>query len=242
MAVYFISDAHLGQADRGKEELKFRKLCSFFDMVAAKGERLYILGDLFDFWFEYKHAIPKEHVSVLFELSKLIESGVKLTYITGNHDFWLGDLLTRRLGVEVFKDELTVTHDGKRIFLIHGDGLAKKDRGYRILKKIMRNRFNIFLYRQVPPDIGIPFAKFCSRLSRGHTSERPKESFLREYRDYAQRRLNDGYDCVISAHTHYPEQIEYENGVYINTGDWCVNFTYAVLKDGRLELKWWDKQ
>ena len=238
MSIYFISDAHFGHDNPEKERLKLSKLDSFFEMVASEGEKLYILGDLFDFWFEYKHTIPKDHVAVLFRLSKLIESGVKLTYVAGNHDFWLGDLLTDQLGIEIYKDELSVTHDGKKMLLTHGDGLAKNDRAYRILKRIMRNRFNIFLYRQVPPDIGIPFAKWCSRLSRGHTSERPKESFLQEYRDYAERRLGEGHDCVICAHTHYPEKIEFDNGIYINTGDWFENFTYAVLEGGRFELKW----
>ncbi|MFH1893069.1 MAG: UDP-2,3-diacylglucosamine diphosphatase [Candidatus Zixiibacteriota bacterium] len=239
MAVYFISDVHLGHDSEAKEREKLRKLEGFFRMVASNGEHLYILGDLFDFWFEYKHAIPKDHLKVLFLLSQLVESGVKLSYITGNHDFWLGDMLTRHLDIEVFRDATTVTHEGKNIYLIHGDGLAKADRGYRILKRIMRNRVNIFLYRQIPPDIGIPFAKWCSRTSRKHSSGVPKSSFVQEYRDFAEHKLREGYDCVMIGHTHHPERIEFESGVYINTGDWCENFTYAVLTNGRFELKFW---
>jgi len=240
MAVFFVSDVHLGHDDPDAEAGKLRRLDGFFDLVAREGEHLYILGDLFDFWFEYKNAMPKDHLAVLFRLSQLIESGVKLTYITGNHDFWLGNLLTDQLGIEVYRDHHEITHDGKRLFMIHGDGLAKSDKGYRVLKRILRNRLNIFLYRQIPPDIGIPLAKWCSRRSRMHTSQRPRESFLQEYRDYAETKLNDGYDIVLCGHTHVPEKIEFDQGLYINTGDWFENFTYAVLSDGQIELKKWD--
>lgn len=240
MAVYFISDVHLGHDGDGKEREKLRKLEDFFRMIESDGEHLYILGDLFDFWFEYKHAIPKDHLKVLFLLSKLANSGIKLSYVTGNHDFWLGDMLPRHLDIEVFRDATTVTHDGKSIYLIHGDGLAKADHGYRILKRIMRNRFNIFLYRQIPPDLGIPFAKWCSRASRKRSAGVPKSSFVHEYRDYAESKLRDGHDCVMIGHTHHPERIEFDSGIYINTGDWFDNFTYAELRDGEFSLKKWE--
>ncbi len=240
MSIFFLSDVHLGHDEPEREKLKLRKLDQLFELVASEGEQLYILGDLFDFWFEYKHAIPKDHLTVLCKLQKLVDAGVKLTYITGNHDFWLGDLLTRQLEIDVHRDQMTIEHHGKKIFLIHGDGLAKNDRGYRVLKKIMRNKLSIFLYRQVPPDIGIPFAKWCSRTSRLHTSKRPKESFLQEYRDFAKCKIDDGYDCVICAHTHVPEIIQFENGTYINSGDWCENFTYVVLGDDGFKLNRWE--
>jgi len=240
MAVYFISDVHLGHDSVSEERAKLEKLEAFFKLVASDGEHLYILGDLFDFWFEYKHAIPKDHLKVLFLLSQLVESGVKLSYITGNHDFWLGDMLTRHLDVEIFRDAAEVSHYDKKIYLIHGDGLAKADSSYRVLKRVMRNRFNIFLYRQIPPDIGIPFAKWCSRKSRERSSGLPKDSFVQEYRDYAEKVLANGYDCVMIGHTHHPERVEFKSGVYINTGDWYEHFTYAVLRDGRFELKNWE--
>lgn len=239
MSIFFLSDVHLGHDAPDREAVKLQRLDRFFETVASKGERLYILGDLFDFWFEYKHAIPKNHLAVLFMLSRLIQSGVKITYITGNHDFWLGDMLSRSLSIDVHRDDLSVELYGKKLLLIHGDGLAKNDRGYRMLKRIMRNRVNIFLYRQIPPDIGIPFARWCSRRSRLHTSQRPKESFLQEYRDYAEEKLREDYDIVVCAHTHHPEIISLGSGVYVNTGDWTEHFTYAVMNEGGIELKQW---
>jgi len=239
MATFFISDIHLGHDSAEAEDAKLNRLDSFFEQVSSEGDYLYILGDLFDFWFEYSHAMPKEHLRVLLMLSRLSESGIKIRYITGNHDFWLGNMLSDEMDIEVFRDSVEVEHQGKKIFLIHGDGLASGDTGYRILKRILRNKLNIFLYRLIPPDIGIPVAKWCSRLSRGHTSTRRKMEFLDEYRTWAERKLSDGYDCVMIGHTHVPEKIEFDSGIYINTGDWFEHFSYAVLENGEFRLERW---
>ncbi len=240
MAVFFISDVHLGENFPDREQLKLGKLMSFFDMVEEKGEQLYIVGDLFDFWFEYRHAIPKDNLGVILRLAALKQQGLYLKYITGNHDHWLGDFLSREVGFEIFRDGADIQLDDKKVHIIHGDGLARNDRGYRILKKILRNKFNIFLYRLIPPDIGIPLAKFVSGKSRGHSQKRPKESFLHEYRDYARQKLEHDYEAVIIAHTHVPERIEYDGGVYLNTGDWIENFSYVEYNQGQFELKKWD--
>jgi UDP-2,3-diacylglucosamine hydrolase len=241
MPIFFLSDVHLGHDSPEKEVLKLERLDGLFELVASEGKKLYILGDLFDFWFEYKHAIPKSHLNTLFKLQRLIDAGVSITYITGNHDFWLGDLLSTQLGIDVIRDETVVEHQGKRILLIHGDGLARSDGAYRFLKRVLRNPMNVFLYRLIPPDIGIPFALRCSRTSRKHSSKRPQDEFLQEYRDFAERKLAEGLDAVVCAHTHYPELIEFDNGIYVNTGDWIDNFTYVTLDGGVFELKRWQE-
>lgn len=240
MAAFFISDAHLGENFRNREKLKKERLESFLDMVAEKGKKLFVVGDLFDFWFEYKHAIPKEHLQIILKLADLKKRGVELYYVTGNHDHWLGDFLSREVGFEIYKDHADMVIDDKKVHITHGDGLAQNDVGYRILKRILRNRVSIFLYRLITPDIGIPLAKFVSCKSRGHTQKRPKESFLHEYRQFAQDRLKAGDDIVIIAHTHVPEQIEYDQGLYLNTGDWVENFTYVECVQGRFKLKKWE--
>ena len=109
-----------------------------------------------------------------------------------------------------------------------------------MLKRILRNRFNIFMYRLIPPDLGIPLAKHVSQTSRGHTQKRPKESFLAEYRSYAHQQLRSGEDIVIIAHTHVPEKVEFEEGLYFNTGDWVENFSYLEMQAGRIERKFWE--
>jgi len=240
MAIYFISDVHLGENFPEREADKRHRLFSFLEMISGPENQLIIVGDLFDFWFEYKHAIPREHQAVILKLAQLKSRGIRLIYITGNHDHWLGDYLSKEIGLEIYRDYFDTTLDGQRIYITHGDGLASKDRGYRLLKRILQSRLNIFLYRLIPVDIGIPLAKFVSRVSRGHTQKRPKESFLQEYRDYARQRLKEGFAAVIIAHTHVPEQIAFPEGLYLNTGDWIENFTYVVCENGCFELKKWN--
>jgi UDP-2,3-diacylglucosamine hydrolase len=235
-AVYFLSDAHLGAEEQNKEKLKEEKLVSLFEKIKQDGEFLYLVGDLFEFWFEYKNVIPKEHLRILMKLKELVDCGIKINYLVGNHDFWLGDFLPRHLGIPIFKQPMEVVHQGKRIFISHGDGLAKKDVGYRILKKILRNKVNIFLYRQIPPDISYPLAKFVARRSRSRVQKRD-ESFLEEYEYFAKTKIEQGFDAVILAHTHVPLFKNLGEGVYLNLGDWFQHFTYGRLREGRFYLE-----
>jgi UDP-2,3-diacylglucosamine hydrolase len=239
-AAYFVSDAHLGSETEEKEKIKEKKLIDFLESIIPDAEALYILGDLFEFWFEYKNTMPKEHFNVLIQLKKLIDSGIRICYITGNHDFWLGDFLPKKIGIKIYKEPIPISHQGKRIFLIHGDGLAKKDRGYRILKRILRNKLNIFLYRQIPSDIGIPLAKKVAQLSRSHTSQ--KEKSLEDYINFAKGKISEGFDAVIMGHIHYPiiENLEAGSpyqGIYLNTGDWFKHFSYGRLVEGKFLLE-----
>lgn len=243
-AVYFISDAHLGAEEKEKEKLKENKLVSFLDKIKEDGEFLYILGDMFEFWFEYKNVIPKDHFAILGKLRNLVDSGMKVNYIVGNHDFWLGDFLTEQIGIKIFKYPIEITHQDKRIFVAHGDGLAKKDLGYRILKKILRNRVNIFLYKQIPPDISYPLAKFVAGRSRAQTDRR-EASYLDDYRNFAHEKIRQGFDAVILAHTHMPileslgdsSKNSPHERIYLNIGDWFKHFTYGKLIEGEFYLE-----
>nr|MBN2278271.1 UDP-2,3-diacylglucosamine diphosphatase [candidate division Zixibacteria bacterium] len=237
MAIYFFSDAHLGEADKEKERIKIEKIYAFLDLVRADGEKLYILGDLFDFWFEYKNAIPKEHLQVVFHLAGLVESGMEVHYISGNHDFWLGDFLSREVGIEIHRDQVETTEQGKRILLIHGDGISPSDKGYRVLKKILRNPVNIWLYQKLPVDWGIPLARYVAGKSRTYTSGRTLQ-FLKDYENYAAWQIKAGYDAVIVGHLHYPIRKEIEGGVYLNTGDFIENFSYGRMENGVISLEY----
>ena len=242
--VYFISDAHLGAEEQEKEKIKEEKLISFLDRIKGDAEFLYILGDMFEFWFEYKDVMPKDHFRVLAKLRELVDSGVKVIYVVGNHDFWLGDFLSKQIGIRIFKHPVEVTHQGKKIFVAHGDGLAKKDSGYRILKKILRNRLNIFLYRQIPPDVSYPLAKFVAGRSRAQ-ADRREAGYLDDYKNFAQEKIRQGFDAVILAHTHIPtlENLSDSSadtrrgGTYLNIGDWFKHFTYGKLIEGKFHLE-----
>ncbi len=243
-AIYFISDAHLGAEEKEKEKVKEERLLRFLDRIRDDSEYLYILGDMFEFWFEYKNLVPKDHFSVLGKLRGLVDCGIKVSYVVGNHDFWLGDFLSQQIGIRVFKDPIKVTHQGKRIFMAHGDGLAKKDLGYRILKKVLRNRVNIFLYRQIPPDISYPLAKFVAGKSR-EQADRKEASYLDDYRNFAHEKITHGFDAVILAHTHMPaleslggsSKDSPRRGTYLNIGDWFKHFTYGKLTQGKFYLE-----
>jgi UDP-2,3-diacylglucosamine hydrolase len=233
--VYFLSDAHLGSDTEQMEKLKEKRLLDLLNKIKKDGEYLYILGDLFEFWFEYENVMPKTHFQVLVKLKELTQEGVHIKYVPGNHDFWLGEFIQKEIGIKICKESVSAEHQGKRIFIIHGDGLAKKDTGYRILKKILRNRTNIRLYRLLPPDLGIPLAKKVASMSRSYTSK--KEKFLQDYVDFARGKIDEGYDAVIMGHTHYPMLQELSKGIYLNVGDWIENFTYGKLKNGKFLLE-----
>jgi UDP-2,3-diacylglucosamine hydrolase len=236
MALYVFSDAHLGADSTEKEAQKVAKIASLFEKVKADGDRLVILGDLFDFWFEYKHAIPKQHHKVLFMLSDLIERGIPINYVTGNHDFWMGDYFSAQLGVTIHRDYFDLDYDGKRLHFIHGDGLSKTDRLYRLLKRILRNRFNVWLYRKLPPDWAMPLAKKVSGSSRRYTSRRER-TFAADYQVYAEQKLAAGFDIVTIAHLHIPIIKPLGSGTYVNTGDFIDHFSYAKFADGRISLQ-----
>ncbi|MCH9032842.1 MAG: UDP-2,3-diacylglucosamine diphosphatase [candidate division Zixibacteria bacterium] len=239
-SLFVFSDAHLGANDPDTEKVKRAKALEMISIVKERGYRLVILGDLFDFWFEYKHAIPKQQLQIVFRLGDLVESGIPVDYVSGNHDFWLGDFLTDEVGITIHREELILIEQGKKIFFIHGDGLAPQDWPYRILKRILRNRTNIRLYRLLPADWGISLARWVSGSSRKHTSKRTDlgiHSFHGAYEDYARTKLKEGYDAVLIGHLHTPLYHDWPEGIYINTGEFIRRFNYVEMKDGKLELK-----
>ena len=236
MPLYLFSDAHLGADDDTKEAEKRTRLSALLEMVKTDADRLVILGDLFDFWFEYKHAVPKGHFWVLSKLSELVERGIRVDYVSGNHDFWMGDFFETEIGLHLHCDCLDLEYDGLKMHLVHGDGLAPSDRGYRVLKAVLRNRFCYWLYRKLPPDWAIPFAKRVSGSSRSYTSGRDP-SFVAEYEQYARAALEGDYDVVVIGHLHIPTVQEFPGGTYINSGDFIDEFTYVKIAGGRAELE-----
>ena len=236
MALYVFSDAHLGSGSAEKESQKVERISRLFEMVKNDGERLVILGDMFDFWFEYKHAIPKDHHHVLFMMHELVTGGIPIDYISGNHDFWMDDYFEKQIGLTVHRDHMELDYNGKKIYLTHGDGLAKADHGYRLLKRILRNRFNIWLYRKLPPDWAIPLAKWVSGSSRDYTMRRD-HTFAPDYEEFAKDKLQGGYDIVLIGHLHIPIVETFPSGTYINTGDFINHYSYVKITDDETSLR-----
>jgi UDP-2,3-diacylglucosamine hydrolase len=239
-STFFFSDAHLGASPLKTERIKEQKLLSFFEHVAQNGERLFIVGDLFDFWFEYRSVIPKGYSRVLCGLGRLSDLGTEMHYIAGNHDFWMRSYLPSEFGIQMHFDEVEYTIAGKRFYLNHGDGLARDDWSYRLLKRIFRNRINIFLYSLLHPDLGIPLARWVSSLSRRHTRQ-DKPPADQDYINKALVKFEQGFDCAVFGHLHSPRFQEFGQKIYINLGDWIENFSYAEFDGKEIRLLEWDR-
>jgi len=232
--IYFVSDAHL---DLQKEETdREDKLISFFEIVKSDGKCLYIVGDLFDFWFEYKYTVPAGYFRILAALYDLTGSGTAVYYIPGNHDFWMKDYLKKQVGVELTGDRLETDHFNKKILITHGDGIRVDDRGYRFIKRIFRNKFCIWLFSQVPVNIAYRLAMSTSRASRGYTTSRDMKDST-DYIEFAKRENENGFDAVVMGHVHIPEIEKAGPGLYINCGDFFNHYSYVVLDEGGFQLK-----
>lgn len=236
--IYFISDIHLKFEKSDFETEKLTKLNIFLDMVEKDGKILVMNGDIFDFWFEWYHTVPKYHFNLFFRLRKLIDKGVEIRYVTGNHDFYLREYLTDEIGLKCFEDFTEFEFDNKKFYCGHGDGYAKSDKGYRVLKKVLRHPVSKFLFRTfIHPDLGIELAKMTSHSSR--TYRKPdRKKWEPEYYEAAEKQFNKGIDYVLFGHLHLSSRVEREDKkTYINTGDFITLFTYAVYENGELKLE-----
>jgi UDP-2,3-diacylglucosamine hydrolase len=233
--VYFVSDAHLGRDIHGCADRE-KHLLSFFDDIVSKASRLFIVGDLFDFWIEYRFAIRPDYFKVLYILRKLVCNGVEVHYLAGNHDFALGPFLEETIGLHTHLDHFETVLQGKKVHLFHGDGLIKADVGYRVLRKVLRCPLNQRLYKLIHPNIGVPLGSFFSGSSRKLTSGWINERILEEYRARAKEYLLKGNDIVIFAHTHVPEIRQWEGKTYCNPGEWIEKYSFAKLEGGEMSL------
>jgi UDP-2,3-diacylglucosamine hydrolase len=239
--VYFIADAHLGSsADPRDDEPRLARLSPFLRRVAERrAERLYILGDLFDFWFEYAHVMPWRHAGILSEIRRVVDSGVPVSFLGGNHDWWAGRSFERFAGMAVHREPLSVQHQGRRLFLHHGDGLSSRaDRGYLLLRATLRNPWVIRLLRLVHPDVAYALGHRLSKFSREHLTSRTFRipDPLAAYVDAA---LARGHDAFLMGHLHarHTERRPGGGRLFI-LGDWMTLFSALRLEDG--EFVWED--
>jgi UDP-2,3-diacylglucosamine hydrolase len=232
-AHYFVSDAHIGGGNPDAEQRLFR----FLESIRGKAESLHILGDLFEFWFEYGRAIPKPGFRALAELAELRRTGTRIGYLKGNHDFWFKDFWRRELGAEA-ADEMDVVLDGKRVFLAHGDVLDRTPVP-RVFRVLMRSRFNGWLYSLLHPDLGIGLALAVARVNRFKSA---KPSLVEDMARFAAGKLASGFDVVVLGHSHVPEVRQYGCGQYLNVGDWLNHFTYGVIRDGVPSLEVFERR
>ncbi len=238
--ILFLSDAHFGEAGEEKERARVDRFVRFLLHARERADRVYIVGDLFDFWFEYTQVLPKVHALIFTELAGLVRAGVEVWYIAGNHDYWIGGFFTEALGIRVSREPLDLTLQGKRWYVTHGDDLtAGRDTGYRFLRRLIRNPLAIRAYHWIHPDIGIPFARWASHRSRSY-SDQKKFVLNRTLEEAIREKLRSGFDGVVMGHIHYADHFRYDEGECVLLGDWMEAFTYAEMTGGEISLKKWE--
>lgn len=240
--VVFLADVHLGLP--GDDPKRAERFARFLRELHGAATHLYIVGDLFDFWFEYRSVVPNTAPQVLCELYHLARSGMKIILLAGNHDYWFGPYLSQGIGMETHPDDLTVEHQGLRILVHHGDGLYPDDHGYRFLKRLLRSHLSIALFRLIHPDMARRIASITSRTSRKYLAPPPGRDahYAELFRKIADRTLERGYDAVIYGHSHVPLAERRERGTLVLLGDWINRSTYAVLENGQITLHEWNPE
>ena len=241
--IYFISDFHLGAPNAEASLIREKKIIRFLDNIKADAAEIFIVGDLFDFWYEYKKVVPKGYVRILGKLAELTDSGIPIHFFVGNHDMWMRDYFQKELNIPVYFEPVPFEFNGKKFLVGHGDGLGPGDKGYKFIKKIFRNKAAQWLFGILPPAMGMGIAHYFSRKSRAQTGQ-TDEKFLGEDKEWLIQYSKDvlktvHYDYLVFGHRHLPIDFKInDQSRYINLGDWIKYFSYAVFDGNNLELKY----
>jgi UDP-2,3-diacylglucosamine hydrolase len=241
--LYFASDLHLGAPTAQKSAVREKAFINWLDEIKSTAKAIYLLGDVFDFWFEYKTVVPKGYTRLLGKIAELSDAGIEIHYFKGNHDMWVFDYFQKELGLTLHSDAHTFTYAGKQFYLHHGDGLGPGDYKYKVLKRFFRSALCQWLFARLHPNFGIGLASFLSRRSRANggakdaTYNGPQTEWLFQYvQELAQKQDHDYY---LFGHRHLPLHLKHGNALYINTGDWLQYCTFARFDTETLELFTW---
>jgi UDP-2,3-diacylglucosamine hydrolase len=242
--IYFASDFHLGVPNKEKSLEREKKIIRWLDQISRDAQAIFLLGDIFDFWFEYRHAIPKGYIRLLGKLAEISDRGIPVTFFTGNHDMWMFDYFPQELHIPVVRDPLSIEMGGKKFFLGHGDGLGPGDHSHKLLKKVFANKVCQGMFGWLHPNIGIGLANFWSRKSRISNTQKDdvflgdKEWLLSFCRD---TQAQNPHDYYIFGHRHLPLDIPVApNGRYINLGEWVNYCSYAEFDGQEVKLRYFE--
>ncbi len=240
--IYFISDFHLGVPDYQKSLEREHKIVRWLNTIKNDAQALYLMGDVFDYWFEYKNTVPKGFVRLLGKLAELADSGVAIYYFTGNHDMWVFDYLPQEIGLTIYRAPVQHEYNGFKFYLGHGDGLGPGDYGYKTIKKVFSNKFSQWLFARIHPNFGIGLMKYFSKTSRAATGG-SDEKYLGDDKEWLIIHCKDvlkkeHYDFFIFGHRHLPIDIKLnEKSRYINLGEWINHQLFASFDGSKLEIK-----
>ncbi len=242
--IYFLSDFHLGIPNHEESLKREKKIVAFLNQAQQDAQCFFILGDMFDFWFEYKHVVPKGYVRLLGKLAEITDNGIPIYFFVGNHDMWMKDYFQKELGVTVFFEPQTFTIQNKSFYIGHGDGLGPGDKKYKMLKKIFRNPCCKWLFGSLHPRWAIGLANYCSRKSRAATGS-ANARFLGVQNEWLIQHCKNvlqqtHYDFFIFGHRHLPiDFVLNDKSNYINLGDWMQYFSYAVFDGSDVALAYY---
>ncbi len=238
--LYFISDIHLNLNRNPKEIERQGRLFSFLRHVGETGGTLFIVGDLFDFYFEYPDVIPKTYFEFYRELAALKDRNVAIHYLLGNHDYWGQEFIYSTLMDRVYRRDTYIEAGDTRLYLTHGDGILSWDRGYRVLKSVLQHPWFITFYRWIHPTWGYAFARLIANRQKNYPHSEDYNTRVRnEMIAFASRRINEGAHAVITGHYHQAVEVGVDTGKLIILGDWIRLFTYAIFDGHDLQLRSW---
>ena len=241
--IYFISDIHLGVPPNAAERERY--FVAWLDYVKQDACRVYLLGDIFDFWFSYKDVVPRGYVRVLGKLAELSDMGIEVYYAIGNHDMWIFDYFTKELGIKTYNQPWYFDYDGKTFLVGHGDGLGTINKKYNFLKFLFSNRICQRLFASLHPRLGISLAKFCSQKSRFSHTETDFTYFgddKEEITMYCNKAIQNKHaDFCVFGHRHLLlDKLLGQNTRYINLGEWVTDKHYAVYENNDMHIKHFD--
>ena len=244
--IYFCSDNHLGSPNRNLSLEREKIFITWLDQIKTDAQAIFFLGDLFDFWFEYKRVVPKGFTRLFGKLAELSDSGIDLFFFVGNHDCWIGNYFEDELGINVFHKKVDLNIDNYNILIGHGDGLGPGDSKYKFLKLLFRNPILKKLFSFIHPDIGISLGKFLSQKNKIISGDEKvfesedKEMLFSYCKDVLKTKY---YHFFIFGHRHIPLELDLgNNSKYFNTGDWITHFSYLVYDGNSFNLNYFNKQ
>ena len=244
--IYFASDVHLGAPGIKDHRTHEKRFVAWLDSIKHKAAELYLMGDIFDFWFEYRHVVPRGYTRFLGKLSELSDMGIPIHFFTGNHDIWLFDYLKNECGIKVYRKPLVKTFNKKKLFLAHGDGLGHYDPHYNFLKSVFTNKFAQWIFARIHPNFGIGLANFWSGKSREKNNKEYGDRYLGDDKEfavlYAKDYLNkEKIDYFVFGHRHVARKICVgSESQLIFLGDWIQHFSYGVFDGNTFELEYFD--
>ncbi|WP_053976722.1 UDP-2,3-diacylglucosamine diphosphatase [Mangrovimonas xylaniphaga] len=240
--IYFASDNHLGAPTQEASRPREQKFVAWLDEIKQDAAAIFLIGDLFDFWFEYKTVVPKGFTRTLGKLAEISDSGIPIYFFVGNHDLWMDGYFEEELNIQVYHEPQEFTFNDTTFFIGHGDGLGPGDKGYKRMKKVFTNPFSKWLFRWLHPDLGVKLAQYLSVKNKLISGDEDA-AFLGEDKEwlvqYSRRKLEDKHrDYFVFGHRHLPMEIDLGNNAkYINLGDWINYYTYGVFDGKEMHLK-----